>query len=126
LVIATAEAAGAQGVYVLNSLSADEPGDDVHVLWDGDGTAVAVAWFGRRGNLIVMEREPFDVEAAARVLRAHDSTWRIALGPEPIVAALAAGERDRPLVDRWQVYYGVRPGGVPADRLRPDVRHASR
>ena len=122
-----AEAAGLAGIYVANALAG---GTDVDVLGfrDPDGGLRTIAWFGKRGNLMVLDGDSDQArgldpsEVAAGVLR-HRAPWRIVLGPADVVAALAQREVQRPLVDRWQVHYGIERGD-PVPATAADVRLA--
>jgi GNAT superfamily N-acetyltransferase len=107
--IELARAAGAHGVYVWNALAQHE-GETAAL--HGRAGLLGLCWFGARGNLILLEREPLEPRAvAAAVLRAG-WPWRIALGPAPAVAALARAAVATPLVHRDQVYYGASPGTI--------------
>ena len=122
-----AAAAGAHGVYVRNALDApaDRGGDEILGLY-GAERLVGLLFFGARGNLIVIELVPLHAGAVARAIADASALWRVVLGPEPVVRALAERESVAPLVERAQVYYGVESGGVPTERCRADVRPAER
>src|SRR5688572_1840482 len=94
LFAALARRAGAHGVYVGNDLAADNDGRSLAtrgLAFLGRAGARALAWFGPRGNLIVVQAPdaPLDVHLAARAIVDVLFDWRIALGPEPVLAALA-------------------------------------
>jgi len=119
--------AGAHGVYVGNFLAGGGSGDGGELVgFYGVDGLVGLAFFGARGNLIVVEDRPLDGEAVATGLDHCYHPWRIALAPQPVVQALARREVRTPLVQREQLYYGVQPSGVDHDLLRSDVRPAHR
>ncbi|MBK8976711.1 MAG: GNAT family N-acetyltransferase [Planctomycetes bacterium] len=129
-VLALARAAGLHGVYLRNAL--DAGGDDDLLGAEslaGSGALGAVAWQGRRGNLVVIAGPGFGGDDAldfARAIVARWSAWRIALGPADVVAELArCGDRPT-LVHRTQVYYGFDATQVCREHLRDDVRAAQR
>lgn len=121
-----AERAGTHGIYVRNSLATGDGDGELLGFFRDGGAPFGLAWFGSRGNLIVLFDGPFDARAAAHALRARRTDWRICLGPDELVAELAASEPVAPIVDRSQVYYAVEPGGVRVARVRDDVRLAVR
>lgn len=125
--------AGAHGVYVRNALAepGGDDGDDLLGFFDGEGVMQSLAWFGARGNLVVVSRDPErpepEPEDCARAVFGHGAQWRIALGPRPILDALRRRDGRTALVDRQQVYYAFAASdGIAADRLRDDVRLAQR
>ncbi len=123
---AIAAGVGAHGVYVANTLRrASGGGGEVMVLSGGDDL-LGLAYFGGRGNLVVIERVPLDGAAVAAAVRQLGFAWRIALGPEASMRALAATEPRPPVLHRQQAYYGVRPLDVSAALVRADVRRAER
>ena len=125
---AVAARAGAHGVYVGNFLARGVPSsDEGDVVGFYDGTRlVGLAFFGARGNLIVLLDEPLEGDAVALELLRTTHPWRIALAPDPVIVGLSRRESRTPLVQREQLYYGVRPSDVPADLVRSDVRPAER
>lgn len=125
---AVAARAGVHGVYLGNSLTDGyTTGDGGELVgFYGEQRLLGLAFFGARGNLIVVEDEPLDGEAVATGIDHCQHSWRIALAPELVVAALARREVRSPLVQREQLYYGVRPADVVRDLLRDDVRPAQR
>ncbi len=124
-----AEEAGVAGVYVVNSLDAAHRDDRALGVHSADEELIGLVWLGHRGNLIVLERRPLEpVLVASALAGAGIGGWRVALGPDPIVRALVARERQMPLVDRIQIYYAAReaatvPGSVG---VRPAVRADAR
>lgn len=99
-------ASGVHGVYVANALDAGL-GETV-ACWGRD-ELLALAWFGPRGNLVVVERRSIDAVELADTVQRSRWPWRIALGPQGVVDALARRATGRPLVHRDQVYYGCAP-----------------
>lgn len=120
-----ASAADVHGVYVRNALEHATDGDRSLGFFRGD-RLVALAFFGHRGNLVVVEAEPVDPTRSAAAIESTCWAWRIALGSDRLVRALADREPLTPLVDRTQVYYGVRPGEPLLDGADLAVRNASR
>lgn len=124
-----ASSAGVHGVYVTNHLQApDSAGTDaaeVLALW-GQEQLVGLCWFGGRGNLVVIEREPLPPDAVADAIGKCLWSWRIVLGRPAVVKALAMREAVRPLVHREQVYYAAAPDDMPAALVRDDIRRAER
>ncbi|HEB52087.1 MAG TPA: GNAT family N-acetyltransferase [bacterium] len=119
--LALATAAGAHGAYVRNALAAGEHEGFVAAC---DGEPFAVAWFGARGNLVLIADDRCQgvaPELAARIHRSRHN-WRIVLGPDPLVAALAEGFDRKALAQRRQAYYAADPDDVPGDLVRDDVR----
>lgn len=118
---ALAESAGVHGIYVANALAVEQ-GEAV-LCWGADDL-LGCLWFGPRGNLVIIEREPLRPEAVADAVQSSRWPWRIVLGPGPTVDALATRLTGRPLVHRDQVYHGC----VPAAARRPsesfEVRQA--
>lgn len=94
--------AGVHGVYVRNALAAGE-GDGVVV--SVDGRDVALAWFGRRGNLASSAdeaalRSELLVRACTDAVVAAARPWRLVMGPEVWVEALRERGPFTPLVCR--------------------------
>ena len=129
---ALAAAVGVHGVYVGNYLSrafsrgasAFDRGEVVALC--GEDGLLGIAYFGGRGNLVLIQREALDGAAVAEAVRGAGFGWRIALGPDASLRALAEGEPRPPTLHRRQVYYAVRPQDVPAALMRADVRRAER
>jgi len=117
--------AGVQGVYVANVLTSAKVDGQLLAL-HGPSELLGLAYFGARGNLLVLERQPLDPAAVARCLLAAVWQWRIALGPPAVIAELVALGGFRPIVDRRQVYYAVTAEGLPADSSTEGVRLAAR
>ena len=122
-----ARACGPHGVYVANFLArmegGDADGDEGEVLaCYGAQDIVALAWFGARGNLIVLQHGELDPEALARAIERSGWTWRIVLGPGPVVDVLARQLSYPPLVNREQVYYGMSPERIATDGVSAEVR----
>lgn len=120
-----ARAAGVHGVYVENALAEGHSDGFVFAV---DGAECAVAWFGPRGNLVLVsdERvEGHEREMAAQVLRGRWS-WRIALGAAGLVDALADSVSQHKLAHRDQVYYVGDRASASARHVRDDVRAPQR
>lgn len=126
-VAACVAAAGAHGVYVANALAV---GESLGFSF-GAKSAPGLCWCGPRGNLVVIAPETVDGHAVAEAVLAANWSWRIAMGPAPVIDALRGRLRQKPVVHRDQVYYrgdastAARPAGaaevraaVPADRDR--------
>jgi GNAT superfamily N-acetyltransferase len=141
--LALAQAAGAHGIYVHNALAAGD--GDGFVFGPAPGrkfraasTAVAsrgeppddgLAWFGPRGNLVVLARLDLEAAAAAQVteaIMAMRLPWRIAMGPRAVIEALRECVPGVPLVHREQVYYEGSAATAAAELRRFDVRPAER
>ena len=119
-----ARASGLHGVYVANHLlGQDRDGAEVLAL-HGAERLLGLCLFGARGNLVVLQREPLDGARVAAAIREAQGSWRIVLGPSPVVRALARLEPQSPLVLRRQVYFSMRPQDAPAHLLRDDARAA--
>lgn len=121
--IELARRAGAQGVYLANALAADQ-GEACCCY--GRDALLGCIWFGPRGNLIVLEREPLEPLQVARAVQNCRWPWRIALGPAPAIDALAGLLTGAPLVHRDQIYYGCRPANAVAPAPEVRVRAAQR
>ncbi|MEZ5965987.1 MAG: GNAT family N-acetyltransferase [Planctomycetota bacterium] len=129
-IVELAAAAGAHGVYVANDLARDPSGRALAsrglAMFGRDGV-LAFAWFGARGNLIVLGAEGghADPTQVARAIDAVALEWRIALGPEPVLAALARAAPVPPVLLRRQLYYVADPELVRAHEPDPRVRVAN-
>lgn len=125
-----AERAGAHGIYVRNALA---QGEHDGLVFELDGAAVALAWFGARGNLVLIERchgdapgaRGYAIEALAGHVRRVRRAWRIVLGDSATVAALADDRRPC-LAHRTQIYYQGDSRTANAALVRDDVRHPTR
>lgn len=124
---ALADDVGVHGAYVRNALdpSAEESDDQVYAL-HGSDELLGLVYFGARGNLIVVEREPVSPERLAAFIRETPWEWRIVLARFEVVAELRRADPRVPLVCREQVYYEARPGEIDAANLDPSVRFASK
>jgi len=123
--MALARAAGAHGIYVQNALAS---GLHDGVMFLLDDREVGVAWFGPRGNLVVVatdECAPFAEQIAVAVGQARWA-WRIAMGPREVLLAMRATIPREPLVFRDQVYYVGTAADAVAERVRADVRAPQR
>lgn len=118
-----ATGAGLHGVYLHNDLLADQ-GETI-AFWGREGM-VGCAWFGPRGNLVLVESVPLDPVRVAEAVQNSRWPWRIALGPRASVDALAQRLTSPPLVLRDQIYYGVAPGGAVHTNRGVAVRKAAR
>lgn len=118
-----AAGAGAHGIYVQNALAAAD-GEAV-ALW-GREQLLGFLWFGPRGNLIVVERQPLDGDLVADAVQQSALPWRIALGSAAVLAALVRRSTGAPLVHRDQVYYGCAPAAAAHALAADDVRRAQR
>ncbi|MBX3464081.1 MAG: GNAT family N-acetyltransferase [Planctomycetes bacterium] len=122
---AMAERAGAHGVYVRNALAAGEGEGFVARAAAGD----VLAWFGDRGNLVVLGPEllsPGDVDGIADAVQTWRRSWRLAMGPTALVEALRQRTLGKPLLLRDQVYYRGDAATAAADCVRRDARRAQR
>jgi uncharacterized protein len=104
---------GIHGVYVRNVLHArPRLGSKVEILaFRGTEELLGLAYFGPRGNLLVLQRESGSLcpqTAAQQILDAR-TAWRIVLAPHELVSALVRLGRLATLVDREQIYYSVAP-----------------
>ena len=72
-----ANAAGAHGVYVSNALQRSE-GEAV-LCW-GQDELLGLLWFGPRGNLVLIERQPLDPEQVADAVWRSRWPWRRRIG----------------------------------------------
>lgn len=124
-----AERCGLHGVYVRNALElagAAGGGDGESLTFHGAEGLLALAWFGDRGNLIVLGGDELDPMAMAREIRRSRWPWRIVLGAPPVVSGLRALCSGAPLVHREQIYYGMAPDAAPPALVRSDVRRPVR
>lgn len=126
-----AVAAGAHGVYLGNDLAADARGELLAcrgLAFYGRERVLGLAWFGVRGNLVVVlaPEARLDVARLATAIVRSKLDWRIALGPRPLLDALAALQNHAPLVLREQVYYVAVSELVLAQPPSPAVRAAER
>ncbi|MEQ1631001.1 MAG: GNAT family N-acetyltransferase [Planctomycetota bacterium] len=121
--LAIAAEAGLHGVYLQNDLRAGQ--GETLALWGRD-EMLGCAWFGPRGNMVLVERVPLDPVAVADAVHMARWPWRIALGPAASIDAISKRLSGPPLVLRDQVYYGAEPSGAPslpaAESARPAVR----
>jgi GNAT superfamily N-acetyltransferase len=119
-------AAGAHGVYVHNALAAGE--GTAFVALRG-GHAAGLCWAGPRGNLIVVaaaaEAEALAVRLVDELVR-RNWPWRIAMGPEAVLARLRDRLARPPLCYRDQVYYRGVAATAARDADLADVRPAQR
>ncbi|MCB9878632.1 MAG: GNAT family N-acetyltransferase [Planctomycetes bacterium] len=118
-------AAGLHGAYVQNALAG---GDGDGVVFEVDGVARGLAWFGPRGNLVLLgeglgaDAEGISTSVVVEHLLRSRWAWRIAMGPAAIVDALRLALRREVLVHRDQVYYRGDRGTANAALVRDDVR----
>lgn len=110
---------GPHGLYVANALYHDL--GEV-LVFAGEHELLGIGWFGPRGNLILLLRQPLDAEAVAVAVERSHWHWRIALGPQPLVDALAARAPQPPLVHRDQVYYAAAPADAAKGMVSSLVR----
>ena len=99
---ALAVAAGAHGAYVRNALAG---GDADGLVFEVGGAAAAAAWFGARGNLVIVSDARLaghEQEVAAQIVRSRWS-WRIVLGEAAVVDAVGAQVGRSLLAHRDQV-----------------------
>ncbi len=128
--LAMAQAAGVHGVYVANDLAADRSGRTLAargLAFYGAQGPRALAWFGARGNLIVLRADGARLHAGelARAIADFDSPWRIALGPPDVIAAIAPRLGVAPSILRRQLYYAADSAAVAARPVDDGVRPAS-
>lgn len=121
--LALAARAGLHGVYLQNDLSAGQ--GETLAFWGRDGM-VGCAWFGPRGNLVIVEEESLDPVRVAEAVQNSRWPWRIALGPKGAIDELGKRLSGPPLVLRDQVYYGALPGAAPDLDGVSEVRRAAR
>ena len=122
---ALAVAAGAHGAYVRNALAG---GDAEGLVFEVAGAAAGAAWFGARGNLVIVSDARLaghEQEVAAQIVRSRWS-WRIVLGEAAVVDAVGAQVGRSLLAHRDQVYYVGAAGDAPASLVRDDVRAPER
>ena len=123
-----AAAAGVHGVYIQNVLT-DRAADRVSgefLAFHGADALLGVAYFGPRGNLLVILGAALDPEAVAREILTSLWAWRIVLAPAAVVHALVARGRMRPLVNRQQVYYAVTAETLAREEVSGEVRLAEK
>ncbi|MEY2980644.1 MAG: hypothetical protein RL562_871 [Planctomycetota bacterium] len=120
--------AGAHGVYVGNSLAAGEGFAELVGLRGPEGDLRVLGWFGERGNLVVVADETHadGTDELLAYLHSRRATWRICLGPDAVVRALASAGTGQALVDRTQVYYRAVSARVPRPASNAEVRLAVR
>lgn len=119
--LALAAEAGVRGVYVHNALDA---GLHDGLVFSVDDEACGIAWFGPRGNLIVVsdERMQGRERAVTDAIEASGLPWRIVMGEPKIVDLLAENLARTPLAHRSQVYYAGSAADASAKLVREDVR----
>ncbi|MCA8955508.1 MAG: GNAT family N-acetyltransferase [Planctomycetes bacterium] len=110
-----ATGAGVHGIYLANALHAEKPGrvPAEVVVVRGTERLLGLAYFGPRGNLLVVEREPVEPQKLAGALLDTHWPWRIALGPAAVAEQLVVCGGLRTLVDREQIYYSIRDAVAP-------------
>ena len=120
-----AVAAGLHGIYVQNALAEGLHDGFVFVL---DGTDCGLAWFGPRGNLVLLTEERLHdfAQTIAQHIRASRWPWRIILGSAQIVDLLADGLPRPPLAHRNQIYYVGGPEDAPSALVRNDMRQPNK
>ena len=118
---ALAVAAGVHGIYVQNALA-----EGLHdgLVFRRDDEDCGLAWFGPRGNLVLVadERLLGYEQEIADLLRASRWPWRILLGPAAIVDMLSVDQLRPPLAHRNQIYYVGAAEDAPAGLVRDDMR----
>jgi predicted GNAT family acetyltransferase len=87
---------------------------------------LGLIYFGQRGNLIIIGCQNVDPRRIAEAIDRSAQVWRIALGPAPIIAALAEFETRPALVDRVQLYYSLSQERIVSSQLHAGVRPAER
>ena len=121
--LSLAQEVGLHGVYLRNDLSA---GIGEAIGLHGQDDLLGCIWFGPRGNMVVIEREPLDPYRVAEAVESAQWPWRIALGPAAALNLLADRLPAPPLVLRDQVYYGCRPEDAQPLDGSLEVRPAQR
>lgn len=136
-----AAATGPHGVYVRNSLvraaaaesgesaartAREESGTDQVYALHGAERMLGLVFFGARGNLIVVERDPVAAVRLCTEIRSCPWEWRIALTRPEVADELRVGEPRPPLVSREQVYYGADRADVTRDLVSDEVRLATK
>ncbi|MFT4513592.1 MAG: GNAT superfamily N-acetyltransferase [Planctomycetota bacterium] len=116
-----AVAAGLHGVYVQNALAEGLHDGLVFIL---DGIECGMAWFGPRGNLVLLTDERLHGldQQIAEHIRASRWAWRIILGPQDVVDTLATGLARPPLAHRDQIYYVGGSEDAKRALVRDDMR----
>ena len=118
---ALARSSGVHGVYVTNALAA---GQAAGLLFERRGSAAVVAWFGPRGNLVLVcssDVAGYEDQVADHVLQSS-LTWRIALGDGALVDALRRRGKRSVLTHRKQIYYAGSAGHAASEWIREDLR----
>ena len=112
---------GVRGVYVENALAS---GEFDGWAFERAGELACIAWFGPRGNLVVVcdPSAAGHEEAVIAQIMASGSSWRIALGDAVIVDALRLRMQRSVLAHRDQVYYAGRAEDATSALVRGDVR----
>lgn len=120
-----AVAAGPHGTYVQNALAA---GQQDGLLFHRGERPCGVAWFGPRGNLVLIGDESFETAAVevVRHVQAAQWPWRIVLGAAAIVDLLRSRMPRPVLAHRDQVYYLGDASTVTGALVRDDVRSPER
>lgn len=130
-VLELAAAQGPHGVYLGNDVAADARGELLSargLALYGRDRVLGLAWFGVRGNLVIVLADDarLDTSRVAVAIVRSQLDWRIALGPRPLIEALAAMQSAAPLVVREQVYYVADRALVEACPVSPEVRAPER
>ncbi|MBL8728389.1 MAG: GNAT family N-acetyltransferase [Planctomycetes bacterium] len=123
---AMARRAGAHGIYVTNAFA---NGECDGFVCSHDGRDSVLCWFGARGNVVLIgpdELEPAAIAAVIDQILQRRRSWRIVMGPRPLVEALRARTAAKPLVLRDQVYYRGSAATAAQELVRGDVRAAER
>jgi len=118
---ALAAAAGVHGIYVQNALAEGMHDGMVFVL---EGVDCGLAWFGPRGNLVLLAGEELlgHEQDIASHIRESNWPWRILLGTAAVVDLLAVGQPRTPLAHRNQIYYVGGASDAPERLVRDDMR----
>ncbi|MBM4062950.1 MAG: GNAT family N-acetyltransferase [Planctomycetes bacterium] len=119
--VGLAQGAGPHGVYVWNAL---ERGEGDGLLLAQRGHPVGLAWFGPRGNLVLIAPPDLDAAAVADGVVGVRLPWRVAMGPGAVVDALRSRCPGRALLHRDQIYYRANAAAAARDLVRGDVRPA--
>ena len=116
-----ARSQGVRGAYVVNALAAGEADG---LVFERDGSVAAIAWFGPRGNLVVVcsnRSRGYEADVVRRVLASRYS-WRIALGDAAVIDGIRARVGRSVLAHRDQVYYVGGRDDAGALGAQADVR----